>query len=182
MMDSLELIFMADRVLPRLVKLCLLLGAISLIVEGVLELKKLKDPFTRPPSVPGESKILEHFALQHLLWPVVALSLVFYPALLKDVLASTIGSVFFAFTFVLLIFPELIVSVKGDLFRPCPFDLKVKFFKRIEMIKVGFWQINVLQLTHLGFSHLLLAICFIWIVLEPSALHFFAGPLTSSGF
>jgi hypothetical protein len=181
-MELLEVLFAADRVLPRVVKLCLLLGAISLLVEGVLELKKLKDPFTRPPSVPGESKILEHFCLQHLVWPSIALSFVFYPALLKDMLASSLGTFFLAFTFVLLVLPELIVLVKGDLFRPYPFDLKLTLFKRIEMVRMGAVPINVLQFTHLAFSHLLLTICFIWVALQPSALHFFAGPLTSWGF
>lgn len=181
-MELFELIFAADRVFPRVVKLCLLLGALSLIIEGLLELKKLKDPFVRPPSVPGESKILEHFCLQHLVWPMLALGFVFYPALLKDVLASTLATLFFAVTFVLLLLPESIVSLKGDLFRPYPFDLKLAFFKRIEMVQVFSRPVNLLQLTHLAFSHILLTMCFLWIALEPAALHFFAGPLTSRGF
>jgi hypothetical protein len=181
-MEFFEIIFAADRVLPRVVKLCLLLGAFSLIVEGLLELRKLKDPFIRPPSVPGEAKILEHFWLQHLVWPTIALSFVFYPALLQDVLASTFATVSLAFMFILLVLPELIVSIKGDLFRPYPFDLKLKVLKRIQMLRLGSRPVNVLQLSHLAFSHILLTVCFLWVGLEPSALHFIAGPLTHRGF
>jgi hypothetical protein len=49
-MELLEIIFAADRVLPQVVKLCLLLGALSLIVEGILELKNLEPlSLVRPP-------------------------------------------------------------------------------------------------------------------------------------
>ena len=60
-----------SRVTIRLIKLGLITAAIGFVGEGLFEVSRLAAVVTAPPSVPGQSKILEHFALQHLAFPIL---------------------------------------------------------------------------------------------------------------
>lgn len=64
----------------RLVKLGLLIAALGFIGEGAFEIQKLILMLSAPPSVPGESKVLEHFAVQHVAFPILCLLLALRPA------------------------------------------------------------------------------------------------------
>lgn len=170
-----------DRLPIRLVKLTVLLGCIGLLVEGALELPKLLMPFTAPPSVPGQSKIIEHFALQHVLFPLLGVLLVFSPISLRRFLASRLTRAYLAALALLVTLPEALVSLRGDLFRPYPFDLHAEFLKTIQMTQIGPLAVNMLQLQHLLFAHLALMGTLVVLAITPESLHRFAGPRTGEG-
>jgi len=162
----------------RVLKLCILLGVFGLLVEGLFELKLLVQPFLKPASVPGEDKIIEHFAVQHVLFPVLGLALVFWPLAVRDAFASTMFRVLIGCLAVLVTLPEIIVSVRSDLFRPYPFDLHSAWLSAVQMVDIGTVRINLLQAQHLVLSHLCLMGTLLWLSAAPDQLRAFAGPRT----
>jgi len=166
----------------RTAKVLLLSGAVSLVVEGVLELPRVRKAVTAPPSVPGESKILEHFVVQHVAFPALISALVFRPSLLRGILGSTAARYAMAAAAVGLAVPETVVSLQGDLFRRYPFPLPGRRLERVEILRIGRREVNVIQAHHLlsatwgwGAAAALLA-------LRPNLLDYFAGPRTRTGW
>jgi hypothetical protein len=173
-----ETVMDETRLFIRFVKLCLLFGTVGLLAEGLFELKLVLRPFTDPPSIPGQSKIIEHFALQHVLLPILGLVLVFWPIAAKDAFGSIWFRVFIGCLVVLVTVPEIIVSWRFDLFRPYPFDLNSGFLEALQIVKINGRNFNLLQAQHLIFSHLFLMGTMLWLCLAPDALKAFAGPHT----
>jgi len=158
-----------------LLKIAILLGGLGLVQEGLLELPRVSRAFLTPPGVPGQSKIIEHFAVQHVLLPVLAILLVFYPMSLKPMLASPIIRVFLGMVLLLVTLPEIIVSFRGDLFQPYRFELGSRFLNSIQIIAIGKIRINLLQVLHLLLSHFALMGTIVWICISPKALDYFAS-------
>lgn len=167
-----------DRWAMRAVKLAVLFGAAGLIVEGLFELKLLAEPLFAPPSVPGQSKIIEHFVVQHIAFPLFGLLLVFAPWRLVRLAASRLATGLLGLLAVLVTIPEMIVS-RTDLFRPYPFDLHSDLLERIQMQDMGGWSLNILQAHHLAFAHIaLMGAILAFAVVGPMVLRQFAGPRT----
>jgi hypothetical protein len=167
-----------DRTPVRIAKLAILFGAIGLIVEGLFELRLLVAPFLAPPSVPGQSKIIEHFLIQHVAFPVIGMLLVFAPLRLTYLFASRFAGGLLAALAVLVSVPELIVS-RGDLFRPYPFELHAPFLKAVQMVEFGSLTINLLQAQHVLFAHLALMGSITLLAVKGGPLLMrFAGPRT----
>jgi hypothetical protein len=168
-----------DRLLPRLLKLGILIGCAGLLVEGLFEFKKFTEPFLAPPSVPGQGKIIEHFLVQHVMFPVLGLSLVFRPTGLSHFVSAKLAAVFFAGLAIIVSVPELIVSSK-DLFRAYPFNLHFEFLKAIQMGVIFGVEVNFLQLHHLVFAHFVLMGTIVWLGIHGQGLIvFLSGPRTS---
>ncbi|MCP3803440.1 hypothetical protein NLX83_29610 [Allokutzneria sp. A3M-2-11 16] len=168
-----------DRWLMRAVKLAVLIGALGLLVEGLFELKLLVRPFVEPPSVPGQAKIIEHFLVQHIAFPVIGLLLVFAPSRLAGFAAARPATVLLGLIAVAVTIPEAIVSA-GDLFRPYPFDLHSGLLERVQLLDVGGVRLNVLQAAHLACSHVALMGSVVALAIAgPPLLQRFAGPRTS---
>ena len=169
----------------RLIKLGLVIAGVGFLGEGLFEVGRLSAVLAAPPSVPGEAKILEHFALQHVAFPILCLLLALRPAWLSGVVASGACRWFLASIAVVLVVPEVLVSFGGpgggDLFRPYPFDLRLGFFKALQLLEFGGRSINALQLQHLFLNHLLLTAVLLALALQPSALRAFFGPHTGGG-
>lgn len=167
-----------DRTPMRIAKLAILFGALSLVVEGLFELKLIVAPFLAPPSVPGQSKIIEHFMIQHVAFPVVGTLLVFAPLRLVSVFASKLTAGLLAALAVLVSLPELIVS-RADLFRPYPFELHAPVLKAVQMAEIGALTINLLQAQHVVFAHLALMGSIAMLALKGTPLLMrFVGPRT----
>jgi hypothetical protein len=170
------------RILMRTLKLGALITALNYVVEGLFELDMVYAQFVYPPSVPGQAKIIEHFLIQHALFPLILLLLVFRPVALIAFFRSIISRYFLAILALLIFIPEIVVSFGyGDLFNPYPFDLSSRILKSVEMIQFAGKSINLLQLEHLLFCHLLLTSIFVGLALSPSCLKAFAGPRTNKG-
>jgi hypothetical protein len=167
-----------DRTGWRLIKFAVLFGAIGLVGEALFEVGKLSAPFVDPPSVPGQGKIIEHFAFQHVLLPFSAVLVVFWPAQLQQLFASPIARVWLAAVVALVTIPEVLVSFKSDLFREYPFQLHSELLQQIQMQTIGGLSVNVLQLQHLVFAHLALMGTVFALCVRPEAMRFFAGPRT----
>jgi hypothetical protein len=167
-----------DRTRVRIVKVLILLGTIGLFIEGMFEWKLLGSFLFAPPSVPGQTKILEHFVLQHILFVCIGLLLVFRPASLVSTVASWLARAYLGVTCVVVTVPEIIVSVKGDLFRPYPFSLHFGFLRQVESAKFGGVCLNLLQVQHLLFAHFALMGTILAISAAPHLLRAFAGPWT----
>jgi hypothetical protein len=163
-------------------KMLLLTAGISLAVEGVLELPRLRKAVTHPPSVPGESKIIEHFAVQHLAFPALIGALVFRPSLLRDLMASRPVRYTIASAAVVLAVPETVVSLQGDLFRRYPFALPGRLLPRLEMTRVGGRDINLIQAHHLLSSAWGWSAAATALAVRPDLLDGFAGPRTNTGW
>jgi len=146
----------------RLVKLGLLIAALGFIGKGGFEIRKLMLVLSGPPSAPGESKILEHFAVQHVAFPIHCLLLALRPAWLSSVFQSPLVRWFVAALALVLVVPQLLVSfggpAGGDLFRPYPFDLRIDFLWAVKMVAIGGHNLNLIQLQHLFLNHLLLTL------------------------
>jgi len=146
----------------RLVKLGLLIAALGFIGKGGFEIRKLMLVLSGPPSAPGESKILEHFAVQHVAFPIHCLLLALRPAWLSSVFQSPLVRWFVAALALVLVVPQLLVSFGGpsggDLFRPYPFDLRIDFLRAVKMVAIGGHNLNLIQLQHLFLNHLLLTL------------------------
>ena len=166
----------------RLTKVGLLLAAIGFLVEGLFEWDRFIGAFTAPPSVPGQSKIIEHFLVQHVLFPAIALLLVLRPASIRPVLSSRLNRLFLGTLAALLVVPELVVSLGGphggDLFRPYPFDLHLDFLRSLQMVQVGGKEINFLQAEHLLVNTFLFSGLVVLLSLRPGLLRGFFGPRT----
>jgi hypothetical protein len=169
----------------RLVKLGLVIAGVGFLGEGLFEIGRLSAVLTAPPSVPGESKIVEHFALQHLAFPVLCLLLAMRPAWLSGLVDSRACRWSLALLALVLVVPEVSVSFGGpgggDLFRPYPFDLQVGLLRALQTLELGDRSINVLQLQHLFFNHVLLTAVLLALALRPSSLGAFFGPHTGGG-
>jgi hypothetical protein len=163
-------------------KALLLTAGISLAVEGALELPRLRQAVSDPPSVPGESKIAEHFAIQHVAFPALIGALVFRPSLLRGLIASRAARYTIATAAVALAVPETVVSLQGDLFRPYPFTLPGRLLPRLEMTRVGGRDLNVIQAHHLLSSAWGWSAAAAALAVRPDLLAAFAGPRTSSGW
>ncbi|MCZ8155010.1 MAG: hypothetical protein O9264_02750 [Leptospira sp.] len=162
----------------RALKLAILCGSIGLIVEGLFELKLLVQPIASPASVPGQSKIYEHFVIQHLTFPLIGFFLVFFPRRINGLVSSRFAIIVLAVIATLVTIPEIIVSQK-DLFRPYPFNLRVSILETIQMISVFGKPLNLLQLQHLIFSHFFLMGTIIVLAIRGNSfLLKFAGPRT----
>jgi hypothetical protein len=159
-------------------KFGLLLATLGFVGEGLFELPRLGRAFTRPPSVPGESKIVEHFAIQHLVFPLLGSLLVFRPASLRRLFDSRLSRGFFAGLSLALIIPETIVSFRpgGDLFRPYRFDLRSHLLRTLESLALGSHHLNLLQALHLLLNHWLFSAVLTAVCLRPSLLDQFVGP------
>jgi hypothetical protein len=168
-----------DRTAVRLAKAAILFGALGLMIEGLFELKLLIQPLVAPPSVPGQSKIIEHFVIQHVAFPVVGILLVFAPLRLRRLVASRLAMLLLGVLAILVTLPEAIVS-RTDLFRPYPFELHSSMLNGIQMVDLGFAKINMLQMQHLAFAHITLMgmIAILAFFNGPALLHRFAGPRT----
>jgi hypothetical protein len=167
-----------DRWMMRTVKAAVLLGGVGLLGEGAFELKLVAAPFTDPESVPGRNKIIEHFIVQHLAFPTIGLLLVFAPARLRRLVESRLATGMLALIAVTVTAVEANTS-RIDLFRPYPFNLHSALLNRIQMTDIGGRRINLLQATHLAFSHMALMGTIVALaILGPSALARFAGPRT----
>jgi len=168
----------------RAIKLGLLVAGVGFIGEGSFEIPRLLAVLSAPSSVPGESKIVEHFALQHAAFPSLCFLLVLRPALLRRFSESRLSRWFVAVLAVVLIAPEVLVSFGGpgggDLFRPYPFDLRSSLLAAVQMVEVGAWTINLLQLQHLLLNHLLLSVVLAFVALRPRTLDAFFGPHTGA--
>jgi len=158
-----------------ILKLAILLGGLGLLQEGLLELRRLIRPFVLPPSGPGQNKIIEHFAIQHVLLPVLGFLLVLDSAAMRAMLASPIARGFLGLVLILITVPELLVSMKGDLFRPYPFDLRPAALSTIQMVTIGNIKINLLQLMHVTLSHFALMGSIVWVCIDPDALGYFSS-------
>jgi hypothetical protein len=163
-------------------KALLLTAGLSLVVEGAIELPRLRQAVLHPPSVPGESKIVEHFAVQHLAFPALIGALVVRPSLLRGLIASRAARYTIATAAVALTVPETVVSLKGDLFRPYPFDLPGRLLPRMEVMRVGGRDINVIQAHHLLSSGWGWSAAAVALAVRPGLLAAFAGPRTSGGW
>lgn len=141
-----------DRTVPRLLKIAILFGVVGLVGEGSFELKRLLTPLLAPPSVPGEAKILEHFAVQHVAFPILGLLLVFAPRTLGSLVRARAALGWLASLAVIVSVPEFLVS-RTDLFRPYPFSLHNSMLESLQMLRVGSLTVNLLQLQHLVFAH-----------------------------
>jgi hypothetical protein len=143
-----------------LVRVGLAVAAVSWVGEGYLERRLLGRAFRHRESTPGQSKIIEHFAVQHVFFPALATALAIAPGWALELLRRSRSlSVPLAMLSAVLCVPELQVSLRsadgpGDLFRPYPFPLSARI-RRIEMVHVGGRDVNVIQATHLGLNHLL---------------------------
>jgi hypothetical protein len=155
-----------------------LFGAVGLMAEGLFEIKLLAAPFLAPPSVPGQSKIIEHFIVQHIAFPIVGLLLVFAPARLTGLFGSKLAAGLLATLAILVTLPELIVS-SADLFRPYPFPLHSPILNQVQMLNFGTVQLNTLQVQHVLFAHLALMGMIVALGLRGvPLLARFAGPRT----
>jgi hypothetical protein len=136
------------------------------------------------PSAPGDSKILEHFAVQHIAFPVICLLLALRPWALTSLFKCAIVRWWVALVALVLILPEALVSLGGpaggDLFRPYPFDLHSSLLAAIPMANVAGVPVNVIQVQHLLLNHLLLAAVLVTLALQPSRLRSFVGPRTGA--
>lgn len=167
-----------DRWTARAIKGAILLGVASLVIEGLFELKLVVQPFIAPPSVPGQSKIIEHFVVQHLAFPLIGLMVVFAALRLERLFGSQLAAGLLAALALLVTIPEALVS-RADLFRPYPFELHSNLLKAIQMLDLGPVQINLLQSQHLLFAHFLLMGTIVSIAVGGvPVLHRFAGPRT----
>lgn len=103
-------------------RLGLIAAATGLAFEGARETPKLARSFrlNNLPTVPGESKIIEHFAVQHVAFPFLAVALVVRPASLRNMLRSRLTRTFLGGLALALQFPETLVSFRpgGELFKP----------------------------------------------------------------
>lgn len=167
-----------DRWVVRAVKVAILFGVLSLSIEGLFELKLVVLPFVAPPSVPGQSKIIEHFVVQHLAFPVIGMLLVFAPLQLERLFHSRLATGLVAVLALLVTIPEALVS-RTDLFRPYPFQLHSGVLKSMQMLDLGSARINLLQAQHLLFAHFALMGTIIAIAVGGvTMLHRLAGPRT----
>ena len=167
-----------DRWTMRVVKLAVLFGAVGLIGEGLFELRLLVAPLTAPPSIPGQSKIIEHFVVQHVAFPIIAMLLAFAPLRLVRLFGSKLAASLLAVLAGLVTMPELVVS-RTDLFRPYPFELHAGLLRAVQMIDLGAVSFNLLQAQHLIFAHLVLMGSIVVVALSGGkALRYFAGPRT----
>jgi hypothetical protein len=167
-----------DRLPIRVAKLAILFGAIGLVIEGLFEVRLLAAPFLAPPSLPGQSKIIEHFLIQHVAFPFVGMLLVFAPLRLAPLFASRLAAGLLAVLAILVSLPELIVS-RADLFRPYPFELHAPFLKAVQMAEFGGLTINLLQAQHVLFAHLALMGSIVLLAARGAPLLMrFAGPRT----
>jgi len=169
-----------ERLVPRTIKGGLLLASLGFLVEGVFELPKLKRAVTQPPSVPGEAKVIEHFVLQHIAFPVLASFVIFSPLSLGLLFSSRLFRLFLSGSALVVAIPETIVSLRrdGDLFRRYPFDVRSKTLRALEQVPVRSQRINFLQAGHLLLNHWLFAGVMIALCLRPVWLRTFAGPHT----
>ena len=174
-----------SRIVIRLIKLGLLIAALGFVGEGLFEVRKLVVAMAAPPSVPGQSKILEHFALQHLAFPMVCLLLPLRPVWLLGLVRSAASRWYLAVLAAILILPEALVSLGGpgggDLLRPYPFDLRMDLLRSIQMVEVAGHFLNTLQLQHLLLNHVLLTGVLFTLALRPASLRAFFGPHTGGG-
>lgn len=168
-----------DRRVMRIAKASLLMGVIGLVGEGAFELKLLAAPFLTPESVPGRSKIYEHFVVQHVTFPVIGTLLVFAPDRLIKLVESRLATGMLAAIAILVTAVEANTS-RTDLFRPYPFALHSALLDRIQLVRITGRTVNALQATHLVFSHgvLMGSIVALAIARRP-LLARFAGPRTS---
>jgi hypothetical protein len=147
-------------------------AAWNFLTEGRMEVKIVRDYFLSPPSVPGESKILEHFALQHIVYPMIGFGIALYPMETLNLLDEfALKLVLFA-SMLMVAIPETVVSFRkgGDLFRPYPFPVTSPLRKRIYMFKIGTMQLNFLQLKHLLLNHWMYSAVFGYFILYPDAI------------
>jgi hypothetical protein len=168
----------SDRTAWRICKVAILLGAIGLVGEGTLELGRLAAQFYHPPGVPGQSKIIEHFALQHVFFPAIAVALVFWPPSLNRLFGSIAIRLYLGALIILVTVTELIVSIRSDLFRPYSFALRSALLNQLQTVPVGHLSINLLQAQHLLFSHFVLMGAILMLAINPNLIARFAGPRT----
>ena len=167
-----------DRWGIRVMKAGLLIGVIGLVGEGVFERKLLAAPFLTPESVPGRSKIYEHFIVQHVAFPVIGTLLVFAPDRLIKLVQSRLAMGLLAANAIAVTAVEVNTS-RTDMFRPYPW-LRSGLLERIQLVRIGGRSVNVLQLTHLLFSHgVLMGSIVAMAVAGRPVLTRFAGPRTS---
>jgi hypothetical protein len=166
----------------RSTKVGLLLAAIGFLVEGLFEGSRFFEAFMAPPSVPGHSKIIEHFLVQHALFPAIALLLALRPTSITRVLSSPLNRLFLGVLAALLVAPELVASFGGphggDLFRPYPFDLRLDLPRSLQMIRIGGKAINFLRAEHLLVNTFLFSGVVVLLALRPKLVHAFFGPRT----
>lgn len=166
----------------RLIKIGVLLAVLGFIVEGLFEIRNFLQYFYDPPSIPGQGKIIEHFILQHIIFPLFGLCLVFRPAYLVSVVKNRAIMFILTAVSVVIFIPELIVSLRSDLFRPYPFDLKIPLLNYIQMIEFNRQQVNFLQLEHVILNHVLFTGIFVILLYNFQNLKYFSGPNTNKGF
>jgi hypothetical protein len=154
------------------IRLLFFMAAVGFLIEGLFELKRVHLYITRPPSVPGYDKILEHFGLQHIVFPWIGLGIAFFPAYSLQAIDSDASRWLLLGFVVLVAIPETIVSFgkSGDLFRPYPFDLRNRWLKKMEMVKLGGKSFNLLQAQHLLLNHWMYLVVFAWFAFDPLSL------------
>lgn len=156
-----------------LVKLGLLVAAIDSITESFFELGKVKDVVVAPPSAPGDKKIIEHFAVQHVVFPAVALTLALKPSAAASFITSRAARNFLAAMSAAVLLPEVVVSFKeGDLFRRGP-GSRSSYLKNAGMVKLGDRDLNLIHTQHLAFHHILLTVVLTILARNPKALNWF---------
>lgn len=165
----------------RAVKVLLFSGGAGLLVEGALEVPRLRRAVLQPPSVPGESKILEHVAVQHIAFPALIGALVFRPASVRGLLQPPLVRCGLAALTLVLAVPETVVSAQGDLFRRYPFHLPAAL-RRFELVRIGDRELNVLQAHHLLTATWTLAATMAALAARPDLLVVFVGPRTRAGW
>lgn len=126
--------------------------------------------FRQRRSLPGQSKILEHFAVQHVAFPAVAAGLALRPDVAVSKLSGSAATLTMAVMSAVLCVPETQVSMRsadgpGDLFRPYPFALP-EAVRRLEMMSIGDRSVNVVQALHLGLNHYLFTCVLGWLALR----------------
>ncbi len=164
------------------------LAALGWAGEGLLEVPRLRRAFskTQTESTPGESKIIEHFAVQHLAFPAIAATMALAPHRLKGPLSSRIVRAFAAALSVILVIPETRVSFgageeKGDLFRRYPFPIRGRALKKLELVHVGGREINMIQAQHLVLNHWLFTGLLIAITIDSRVLDWLQHPGPTRG-
>jgi magnesium-transporting ATPase (P-type) len=129
-----------------------LFGVAGLVGEGIMEVGRLAAALSGPTSVPGESKLIEHFAFTHVLVPSLAIMLVFWPEKLRATFSSVPIRLYLVLLLVCVTVPETLISFRSDLFRPYPFNLP-SWLDAHQIVRISGNDFNVIQFHHLLFSH-----------------------------
>jgi hypothetical protein len=157
-------------VLVIVVRLGFFLGAMNLLSEGKIEIPILRNYFLAPDLVPGRSRIVEHFLMQHILFPAIGFGIALAPVTTFDLLKADALRLTLFLLMLMVLIPEFIVSFSpksGDMFRPFPFEVKGLVRERIHMITIGSFRLNFLMFLHVLLAHLIFVVTFFYFLVWP---------------